>query len=76
MIDNLPVVLNAFAWCILTSLSIDEMLLLRYANWFTNFRGLPLKVEMAPYLECKNLHVEANTSSYLLQVMQLGFSLG
>ena len=38
----------------LTSLSVDEILLLRYMNWFTNFRGLPLKVEMAPRLKHMN----------------------
>ena len=31
----------------LTSLSADEMLLLRYVNWFANVRDLPLRIEMA-----------------------------
>ena len=39
---------NAFTRCMLTSLSIDEILLPRYVNLSTNFRGLPLRVEMAP----------------------------
>ena len=29
----------------LTSLSVDEILLLRYVKWSINFQGLPLKVE-------------------------------
>ena len=32
----------------LTSLSLDEMLLPRYVNWSTNSKGMPLRVEMAP----------------------------
>ena len=42
MIDNLSIVVNAFSMHMLTSLSV-----VRYINWSTNFRGLPLKVEMA-----------------------------
>ena len=48
MIDNLSIAVNAFDRCILTSLSVDEILLPRYGNLFTNFRGQPLKVEVAP----------------------------
>ena len=32
----------------LTLLSVDEILLLRYMNWFTNLRSLPFNEEMAP----------------------------
>ena len=32
----------------LTSLSVDVILLLRYVNRSSNFRGLSLKVEMVP----------------------------
>ena len=42
MIDNL------FVRCMLTSLSVDEILLQTYVRWSTNFRGLPLKEEIAP----------------------------
>ena len=35
--DNLSL---AFAQRMLTSLSVDETLLLKYVNWSTNFRGL------------------------------------
>ena len=31
----------------MSSLSVDEILLLRYVNYSINFRGLPLTVEMA-----------------------------
>ena len=40
MIDNLSIESHAFTRRISTSLSLDEMLLLRYMNWSTNFRGL------------------------------------
>ena len=33
----------------LISLSVEEILLLRYVNWSTNFRGSSLKMEMAPF---------------------------
>ena len=48
MISNLSIAFLAIAKHMLTSLSVDEILLMRYVNWSTNFRGLPLKVEMAP----------------------------
>ena len=46
--NNLSIVVNALARRMLTLLSVDEILLLRYVNWSTNFRGLPLRVEMVP----------------------------
>ena len=49
MINNLPIAFYTFARSMLSSLSIDEMLLLRYANWFTIIRGLPLRVKIAPF---------------------------
>ena len=49
MIDNMSLAFNAFTRSMLTSPSVDEILLLRYANWSTNFRGLPFRVEMAPF---------------------------
>ena len=48
MIDNVSVALHNFAWRILTSLSVDEILLPRHVNWSTNFKNLPFKDEMAP----------------------------
>ena len=47
MIDNLSIAVHPFSMCTLTSLPVDEILLLRYVNWFANFRGLQLRVEMA-----------------------------
>ena len=43
MIDNLSVAVHAFSMSILASISVDKMLLPRYVNRSTNFRGLPLK---------------------------------
>ena len=37
---------ETFAECILTSLSVDNILLLRYVNCYTNFWGLTLTVKM------------------------------
>ena len=49
MIDSLLIASPAFTKCMLTSFSVDEMLLPKYRNWFTNFRGLHLRVEVAPF---------------------------
>ena len=38
-----------FAWRVLISFSVNEILLPRYVYWFTNFKGLPLRAEMAPF---------------------------
>ena len=38
----------------ITSLSVDKMMLLRYMNWSTNFRDLPLNVERAACLKFMN----------------------
>ena len=54
MTDNLSIAVHAFPMHMLTSLSVDEILLLRCVNRSTNFRGLPLKVEMAPHLKHMN----------------------
>ena len=48
MLDNLSVTVHSFPMRMLILLSVDEILLLRYVNWLTNFRGLPLKMEMDP----------------------------
>ena len=45
---NLSVAVHALPMQMLTSLSVDEILLLRYINWFINFRGLPFNSEMIP----------------------------
>ena len=48
MTDYLLIAVHTFAEHMLTSLSVDEILLPKYVNLSTNFRDLPLKVEMAP----------------------------
>ena len=48
MISNLSIVVYAFPTHTLTSLSINEILLLRYGNEFIDFRSLPFSVDMAP----------------------------
>ena len=48
MLDNITIAVHVIARLILTSLSVDEKLLPRYVNLFTNFRGLSLTVKMAP----------------------------
>ena len=47
-IDCLSIAVHAFAWRILTSLSVDEILLLKYVNLSTNFRRPAFRVEIAP----------------------------
>ena len=42
MIDSLSIVFHGFAKHMLTSLSVNEILLLWYVNRSTNLRGLPL----------------------------------
>ena len=49
MTDNLFVADHAFAIRVLTSLSVDEILLPRYVNCSTGLRGLPSSVEMFPF---------------------------
>ena len=73
-IDNLSIAVTNFARCMLTSFSVDEILLLRYVNWSTNFKSLPHEMKIAlpclkqvPRFIC--LHVETNASRCLLQPM-------
>ena len=47
MIDNLLIAVNAFAMCLLISLSVDEILQQMYGNLSTNFKGLQLEAEIA-----------------------------
>ena len=48
MPDNLFIAYHVFPIRVLTSLSVDEILLSRYVNCSTGFRGLPSSVEMSP----------------------------
>ena len=43
MIENQLTAVNAFARCILTSVSVDEILLSKYMKFSPNFRWLPSK---------------------------------
>ena len=40
IVSNLSIVAHALPMAMLTLLSVDEILLLRYVNWPTHFRGL------------------------------------
>ena len=81
MINNLWIVVCAFASCILMSFSVNEMLLLRYVNLSTKFRESPFWVKMSPfwlkhiYFIFVCIDMEANVTCCLLQTMQLGFGL-
>ena len=46
--DSLSIAIHTFAKWILTLVSVDETLLLRYVNLSTNFRGPQFTVEMGP----------------------------
>ena len=82
MIDHLSIADHAFLTHMLTSLSVDEILLLRYVNLSINFSGLPLQVVGRSFLFRINelcfiwIHVADNASRCLLLVMQQGFGLG
>ena len=81
MIDNQSITVHAFARYMLISLSVDEILLPRYVNLSTNFRDLPINVQITPScLKHWNsficVHVEANASYSLLQSMQLVWFYG
>ena len=44
---NLLIAVRALSMHLLMLLSVDEILLPRYVNWCTNFRGLPFQEEIA-----------------------------
>ena len=48
IVDNLSIAFSAYPMHILISLSVDEILLLRYMNRRTSFRGMSFNVEMTP----------------------------
>ena len=48
MVDNSSIAVHTLPACMLTSLSVDEILLPRDMNGSTNFKGLPFNEEMAP----------------------------
>ena len=49
MIDNLSIAIYNFCMCMLTSLSVDGILLPRYAKLSSNFSVQPFNVVMAPF---------------------------
>ena len=68
IVYNLSIAFHSSAKRILTSLSVDEMLLLRYVN----FRVLSLRLEMAPF--CLK-HIYVNSHSHRRQCLLLLFAL-
>ena len=48
MINNYSRAVSVYHMHILILLSVDEILLPTYVNWFTNLRGLTLEMKMAP----------------------------
>ena len=49
MVINLLIAVLVLHMHILTPISADKILQLRYINWSTNFRGLPFNEEMASF---------------------------
>ena len=49
MVIYLSIAVHAFPMHMLTLLSVDEILELRYMNWCTNFSSLPFNKELAPF---------------------------
>ena len=76
MIDSLLIAVQVFSRSKLISLSLDEILLPRYVNWFTYFRGIPFRAKIAPFLfKTRELRfiripIEVNASRCLLYVIQ------
>ena len=63
MIDSLSVAVHALPMCMLTSLSVDEILLLRYMNRSTNFRCLLLSGDGSFLFKAHNLFLFAFTEA-------------
>ena len=71
MIDRLSLGVYDCSYLMLTSLSVNEILLSRDVKWFSNFRGFPLKVEMA---SSGLKHMEFVSSTFTLKPMPLAVS--
>ena len=56
MTDSLSIAVHIFASCVLMSFLVDEMLLPRWVNLSTSFRGPPFSVEMLP-LWLKHIYI-------------------
>ena len=72
MFNNLLIGMNVFARCKFMSLSIDEMLLLRYINLSTNFREMSFSEDLLSFV-C--IEIDINTCCCLLQTMLEQFLL-
>ena len=46
IVDNLSTVVHTLPMRMFTSLSVDEILLPKYMNWFINFRDLPFNEKL------------------------------
>ena len=81
MVIKLLIEVQALSMCLLTSLSVDEILLLKFVNWSIDFRGLLFNEKMTlSWLKHINsvfiwVHIESNAFCCLLQVMQQRFDL-
>ena len=78
IINNLSILVYAYTRTVLTSLSVDKILLPRYVKKSTKFTGLLHRMEMAVFclelIYCFiSIHVEANAFHCLLKAMQKGF---
>ena len=76
MINNLSVVVHTFRRDILSSISVDEILLPSYVNWSIKFRRLSLRLQVAlfclkhMYSFFNFIYFEVNASLCLFLVMQ------
>ena len=69
-INSLSKAFHAFIKLMLILLSVDKMLLPRYVNWSTDFRGWPLWVQITPFcLKC-------NFTVKCLLLLALGYAVG
>ena len=66
MIFNMSIAVHALPIHMLTSSSIDEILLPSYVKWSTNFRVLPFRTSSKLLKEMLTLFSTANTYMYIL----------
>ena len=81
LVVKLSIAVHVLSTRMLTSPSVDKILLLSYINWYANFRDLPFNQETVPsWLKYMNfvlseLTSRPNESCYLLHIMQHRFAL-
>ena len=66
MINNVLITVHTFTRHMLTSFSVDEMLLPMYMNLSNNFKGLTLKVEMAHF---RSKHMNSVLLAFMCKAM-------